>query len=204
MTRKISLPWTLFSIGITFIVSITIFLLTLDAPIDNSFAQQNILESMQSIPVQAQSASGLPIKLSIPKINIVASIIQVGLTKDSTMGVPKTPTDTAWYDQGPRPGDIGSAVIDGHYGWGNGISAVFDNLSDLKPGDVIYVEDDKSQTKTFIVTNSRDFDPLADASTVFTSTDNKAHLNLITCEGIWNKTKKSYSKRLVVFADLKP
>jgi hypothetical protein len=36
---------------------------------------------------------------------------------------------------------------------------------------------------------------------VFASNDGGAHLNLITCAGEWNKGKKSYSERLVVFAD---
>jgi hypothetical protein len=32
--------------------------------------------------------------------------------------------------------------------------------------------------------------------------DNGDHLNLITCDGIWDADEKSYSKRLVVFADI--
>jgi len=50
-----------------------------------------------------------------------------------------------------------------------------------------------------------DSDPSADQSkhpTLETaSSDAKAHLNLITCEGVWDKVSKSYSKRLVVFTD---
>jgi len=40
-----------------------------------------------------------------------------------------------------------------------------------------------------------------DASIVFDSNDQKAHLNLITCEGIWDEVKKTYPQRLVIFAD---
>lgn len=47
----------------------------------------------------------------------------------------------------------------------------------------------------------RSYDPTVDASGIFGSNDGKAHLNLITCEGIWDATKKSYSKRIVVFTD---
>jgi len=39
------------------------------------------------------------------------------------------------------------------------------------------------------------------ATDVFTSSDGKAHLNLITCDGIWDKNAAQYSERLVVFAD---
>jgi hypothetical protein len=38
--------------------------------------------------------------------------------------------------------------------------------------------------------------------TLFLGSNDKAHLNLITCDGVWDVTKKSYSKRLVVFADI--
>jgi hypothetical protein len=30
----------------------------------------------------------------------------------------------------------------------------------------------------------------------------KVHLNLITCGGVWDKVGKSYSNRIVVFADM--
>ncbi|MFZ2299818.1 MAG: class F sortase [Candidatus Moraniibacteriota bacterium] len=52
-----------------------------------------------------------------------------------------------------------------------------------------------------MVRESRSFDPDADALDVFSSDDGKAHLNLITCEGVWDKASKRYSKRLVVFTD---
>lgn len=48
---------------------------------------------------------------------------------------------------------------------------------------------------------SRTYDALADATRVFRSDDGKAHLNLITCQGAWDKQAKQYSKRLVVFTD---
>jgi len=34
------------------------------------------------------------------------------------------------------------------------------------------------------------------------SNDGKAHLNLITCAGVWDEVEKSHSSRLVVFADM--
>jgi hypothetical protein len=47
----------------------------------------------------------------------------------------------------------------------------------------------------------RTYGPDEYASAVFRSSDGKAHLNLITCEGTWNSAQKSFSNRLVVFAD---
>ena len=68
-------------------------------------------------------------------------------------------------------------------------------------GDKIYVEDEFGIIATFVVREKRLYDPNVDASDVFGSSDGKAHLNLVTCEGVWDEVTKSRSKRLVVFAD---
>lgn len=154
-----------------------------------------------TLPLQEKAISLLPIHLKIPTINVDADFEYVGLTRDGAMDAPKGPAPVGWYSLGPRPGDIGSAVIDGHSGWKNNIPAVFDNLYKLKKGDEIYIENDTGVTTTFIVREIRKYDPNADASDVFISNDGKSHLNLITCTGIWNETTKSRSERLVVFTD---
>jgi len=153
------------------------------------------------LPNQKQENSDLPVRLKIPGINIDAVLEHVGLTPLGAMDVPKNPADAAWFNLGPRPGVKGSAVISGHYGWKDGIPAVFDNLHKLREGDKIYVEDEKGAVTVFVVRESRKYDQNADASNVFGSSDGKAHLNLITCGGVWNKAQKSYSDRLVVFTD---
>lgn len=147
------------------------------------------------------SSVGLPVRLKITKINVNAAVEFVGLTADGIMGAPKSPTNVAWFNLGPRPGEKGSAVISGHYGWKDGISAVFDNLKKLKPGDKLLIKDEKGVNLTFVVREVRVFGEKEDASTIFYSNDEKAHLNLITCGGIWDKAKKSYSERTVVFTD---
>jgi LPXTG-site transpeptidase (sortase) family protein len=142
-----------------------------------------------------------PVRLKIPKINVDAAIESVGLTPDGAVGVSKSPSKAAWFNLGPRPGENGSSIIDGHFGWKNGIPAVFDNLYKLKKGDKIYVENKNGLITTFIVRDFLNYDPKAEALDVFSSSDGKAHLNLITCGGTWNTVEKTHSKRLVVFAD---
>ncbi|MDO8520971.1 MAG: class F sortase [bacterium] len=143
----------------------------------------------------------MPVRIKIPVIYIDAAIEKVTVTSDGAMDVPKAPADAAWFSLGPRPGESGSAVIAGHYGWKNGVQAVFDNLYTLRKGDKVYVEDEKGVTTTFVVRELRRYGENEDASGVFVSNDGVSHLNLITCEGVWNKDTKSYSKRLVVFTD---
>jgi LPXTG-site transpeptidase (sortase) family protein len=130
-----------------------------------------------------------------------AAIEQVTVATDGSMDIPKLPMDVAWYKLGPRPGEKGSAVIDGHVDWENGAKAIFLDLHNLKPGDKIEVQDTQGVTIPFVVRTSQTYDPNADDSGVFVSNDGKAHLNLITCSGVWNNVAKGYSQRLVIFAD---
>jgi LPXTG-site transpeptidase (sortase) family protein len=149
-----------------------------------------------------QAGTSFPIRLRVPSINLDVAIEYVGIAPNGTLGVPAGPVNAGWFDRGPVPGEIGTAVIDGHSGWRDGISAAFDNLSKLKKGDKVYVENKKGIVTTFIVRKFGTYNPKANASDLFISSDGKAHLNLVTCAGTWNAVEKTHSKRLVVFTDL--
>jgi len=150
---------------------------------------------------QEQASPGLPVRLRIAGINVDAAVEYVGLTPAGAVGIPKDPDNAAWYELGPRPGEVGSAVITGHVNWYYGATGVFADLHKVKPGDEIVVQDDKGASISFVVRESRNYDAAADATDVFFSNDGKAHLNLITCEGVWDSNAHQYTKRLVVFAD---
>jgi len=145
--------------------------------------------------------AGLPVSLRIPAIDVDAPIESVGINSKGEMDTPTDPASTAWFNLGPRPGEVGSSVIDGHLDWFNGTPAVFENLSKLQKGDKLYVVDEDGTTITFVVREFGSYVQNQDATSVFRSVDGKAHLNLITCEGIWNQARQSYSNRLVVFAN---
>lgn len=149
--------------------------------------------------IEEAAAYGLPVRLKIPQLGVDAAIEDVGLTPDEDMEAPSGNRNVGWYRFGARPGDKGSAVMAGHYGRRG--KAVFGRLNELKEGDRLYVEDENGLTATFVVRESRSYDPEADASNVFASNDGESHLNLVTCEGVWDKVSKTYSRRLVVFAD---
>jgi len=167
-----------------------------------SQALQNLIDAQSRSNVSSeQTNSNLPVRLIIPTIKVNAVVEYLGITSDGAMDVPKGPENVGWFDLGPRPGEKGSAVIAGHYGWKNNIPAVFDDLSKLKIGDKIYTVDDLGATTTFVVGEIGIYDQNGDATNVFSSNDGKAHLNLITCEGIWNVISKSRPSRLVIFTN---
>lgn len=197
MQSKILFKW-LFIIfgGAAVIFLVKIFPFSSVASVNPVLSSVNpVTQALPSIRV------GLPTRLVIPEINVNALIKGVGLTSQGAMAVPVGPTNVTWFDLGPRPGEIGSAVIAGHEGWKDGIWAVFDDLYKLRRGDKIYVENAQNTTTTFVVVNIQRYDQHGNASNVFNSKDGKAHLNLITCEGTWNAAQQSYSNRLVIFAN---
>lgn len=150
----------------------------------------------------AHPSYGVPVRLKIPRIGVDAPVVGVGVTPEGIMESPEGPEATGWYEPGVRPGDEGSAVIAGHSGYRTG-PAVFDDLTELREGDRIYVLDDTGTSIAFQVAESRLYDPDARAAEVFTRAEGR-HLNLITCTGVWDAAAGTHSNRLVVFADAIP
>lgn len=140
----------------------------------------------------------LPSRLVIPKLKVDTSILPMGVTTTGNMEAPATNSETGWYKYGARPGNAGSAVIDGHLGLSN--EAVFGKLDQLAPGDVISVIDDQGATISFMVQKIQAYERTDNAQEIFNS-DSGSHLNLITCNGDWESHQATYSQRLVVFSD---
>jgi sortase A len=143
-----------------------------------------------------------PVSLNIPKFGIVAPIEEVGVDVNGTMQVPSGSNSVGWLDLGPKPGEQGSAVLDGHYDYNNGSPAIFYNLSKLEVGDPVYIVTADNKQLVFQVTDIKVYPvkevPLGD---IFGRTD-KPRLNLITCDGVWNLQDQNYTHRTVVFSEL--
>lgn len=144
---------------------------------------------------------GLPVRIKIPKISVDGDVEHVGLTSRGDLAAPKAIESAGWYKQGPRPGQLGSAVIGGHFGLPNDQPAIFGNLHLLQKGDKIFIIDEAETTTTFVVTGSRSYDPTENAAAVFRSGPETIRLNLITCQGEWDSKQKTYASRLVIFTE---
>ena len=168
------------------------------------FASQHDSPSLLLAPQYShlQKNPGHPVRIKIPKIEIDAVVEYVGLTEEGSMDIPHDVFNAGWFSLGPRPGERGNAVIAGHVNDVYGGDAVFANLSMLQPGDQFSIEDDLGSSILFVVRESRLYDP-GYAEDVFSGSGG-FFLNLITCDGVWDTEKKSYSQRLVVFAEALP
>lgn len=155
--------------------------------------------SFLTFPVAAEASVGTPERLEIPSLKINTNIESVGLTASGELEVPKNSNDVGWYQLGPKPGEIGNAVIDGHLDTPDS-AAIFWNLKKLKAGAEIDVFDQQGRKTAFQVSSMQSYDlDKAPMDQIFGASDN-VNLNLITCDGTWNEATHTYTKRLIVYA----
>lgn len=156
--------------------------------------------SLETAPVVATSSQ--PERLRIPSVGVNAAVQYVGINAQGNMRAPDNFTDVAWYDLGTVPGQLGSAVIDGHVDNGLGLAGVFKHLDEIKVGDSIYVDTKAGQTLRFVVTDI-DLYPYQSVPVqkLFGQKD-AARLNLITCGGSWVSGGDTYDHRLVIYSVL--
>jgi LPXTG-site transpeptidase (sortase) family protein len=147
----------------------------------------------------AEVKYGLPVRLSIPKVKVDAAISYMGLTPSGEMDVPPDLVTVGWYKFGTKPGEQGSAVIAGHLE-GTEDLGVFIDLDKLRTGDMINVQNDRDETVSFVVRETRTYKQDERPNEIFNKTDG-SYLNLITCSGTWDNAKKRYSHRYVVFTE---
>jgi len=157
-------------------------------------------KTVTTITTVTTVSNSLPLHLIIPTINVDANIQSLGINQAGEMEIPTNITDVGWFKFGSKPGEKGSAVIAGHLNGQNNQLGVFANLDKLEVGDKIIVTDTQNISTTFIVYEKRLYDS-GYADDVFNQSDSP-HLNLITCDGLWDQNKNNYTQRLVIFADI--
>lgn len=146
----------------------------------------------------------LPVRLLIPALDVDARVEQVGILPNGNLATPTGHPwdDVGWYDLGPRPGERGSVVIDGHLDRPGGYPAVFWNLSKLHRGDQVLVIDNQSHTFHYQVTQVAFYSPQAAPLQNIFGNNNGRYLNLITCAGDWIPSQHQTTLRLVVYTTL--
>lgn len=139
-----------------------------------------------------------PEALRIPAISVDTSLVDLGLNADDTVEVPRAATVAGWYDQGPVPGQIGSAVILGHVDSVEG-PAVFYRLSELVAGDRVDVRVSDGSVSTFRVDRVATYDNEEfPAQQVYAGSPGRATLNLVTCGGVYDADRGGYQSNVVV------
>lgn len=138
--------------------------------------------------------------IDTPAIKVNAPVEYVGLTAERAMEAPKGWWNVGWYELGPKPGEQGNAVIAGHLDSDSG-PAVFWQLDKVRVGDEVRVVDVQGSTIRFRVREIQVYyNEDAPLTKIFGRSD-RAHLNLITCDGFFDRNAGIYDRRLVVYTD---
>ena len=144
-----------------------------------------------------------PRYLIIPKLNVDARILSVGVNASGALETPDNVYDTAWYDQSAGPGQPGAMLIDGHISsWT--AHGVFYGLNTLAPGDTIQVQRGDGVTFTYQVVKSQIYNASnVDMSAALSPIEpGNPGLNLISCSGDVIPGTSEFNERIVVFANL--
>jgi Sortase domain len=145
-------------------------------------------------------------RLLIPTLGIDAPIEPVGILPSGALNVPqKNPwTGVGWYKDGPIPGQLGSAVIDGHLDRPRGVPAVFWNLNQLHIGDRVTIVGPQGEALHFHVLQLQAYQPAnAPLNKIYGDTSGR-YLNLITCAGSWLPSQHQTAERLIVHTQMTP
>jgi LPXTG-site transpeptidase (sortase) family protein len=177
-------------------------ILSLQHSIPQAVQQAPRIHSVSSVDAGLDVTSGG--RLFIPEIGVNAPIETVGKTSEGLMDVPihNQWTGVGWYKNGPKPGQIGSSVIDGHLDRTGGAPAVFWNLRKLHPGDIVSVQSKAKRTLHFKVMKIANYAPDAAPVVQIFGQKNGTFLNLVTCAGVWVPSENQTSQRLVVYTKL--
>lgn len=145
-----------------------------------------------------------PTRIVIPTIGVDTTIETVGVLPNGDLETPsQSPWDNVgWYGMGPRPGELGSSVIDGHVDRPGPAPAVFWNLRYIHVGDGVIVLDAHGKTRHFRVTGIGFYPPLEAPLQQIFGNRGGTYLNLITCAGDWIPSQHQTTLRLVVYTVL--
>lgn len=143
------------------------------------------------------------VRVVIPYIDVDAPVTGLRLDREGRLPAPRD-DDTnlvGWYEDGPRPGERGTAVAVGHLDTRKG-PAVFAGLSELRPGRLIEVRRADGRTAVYAVDALKSYEKDRFPSKEVYGDRGRAELRLITCDGAYDR-RTGYSGNLVVFAHLK-
>jgi LPXTG-site transpeptidase (sortase) family protein len=146
----------------------------------------------------------MPRTISFPKFGTKGIVIPVGVDKDNVMQAPTNIHKAGWFNESALPGaERGATVIDGHVS-GPTKLGIFGKLKELRPGDKVHVEKGDRSVLVYTVVSSKKYDAnnVDMNEVVNTAPGVKRGLNLITCTGSLDKSRRSYTERLVVFTQL--
>jgi len=140
--------------------------------------------------------------LRVPSLGIDSPIVGVRVGPDDQLGTPPLdrPKLVGWYQDGPSPGETGTAIAVGHRDTRTG-AAVFAALAQLDPGGRIEARRADGRTAVYTVDRVRVFDKARFPDKEVYGPSRRPELRVLTCGGLFNR-RTGYTSNVVVFAHL--
>ncbi|MGH3924428.1 MAG: class F sortase [Pseudonocardiaceae bacterium] len=155
------------------------------------------LSSYRSTRTHTETAP--PVRLRIPVIDVDTGLEALGRASDQSIEVPRQPSSAGWWAGGPRPGQVGPAVILGHVDSQAG-PAVFFRLGELEAGDEVLVDRADGTTARFQVASLDHYQKAEFPSELVYYPTVEPELRLVTCGGPFDPSTGHYRDNVVVFA----
>jgi LPXTG-site transpeptidase (sortase) family protein len=143
-------------------------------------------------------------RIVIPDAEIDAPVVVKGVDAAGVMIAPDNAVDVAWYDFSAQPGFGGNAVFAAHVDYINVGPAVFYNIKDLEPGDLVEIRQEDGTTVQYAVTVKQQYDAATAPVAEIVGATPRESVTLITCSGTFSSISHQYDKRLVVRAERLP
>ena len=164
---------------------------------ESRLAAHSALSSYRSTRAHTETAA--PVRLRIPSIDVDTGLEALGRAPDRSIEVPRQPSSAGWWAGGPRPGQVGPAVILGHVDSKTG-PAVFFRLDELEAGDEVLVERTDGTTARFLVTRLERYHKAEFPTELVYYPTVEPELRLVTCGGPFDPSTGHYRDNLVAFA----
>lgn len=162
-------------------------------------APPTVVEADSFRPMRDYQQVAPPVRLRIPAVRVDTGLLRLGRLDDGTIAVPDSNDLAGWYEEGPRPGQPGPAVILGHVDSQSG-PAVFYDLKALPIGSDIHVDRADGSTVTFRVSGRSQVPKTLFPTDLVYGATLEPSLRLVTCGGVFNRSAGSYLDNVIVYA----
>ncbi|MFD9543107.1 class F sortase [Streptomyces sp. NPDC060022] len=154
-----------------------------------------------AVPAEPMAASE-PVRVRVPSADVdTGPVLKLGLAADGTVEVPSVgqADRIGWYTKGVTPGELGPAVLIGHFDTAKG-PAVLKNVSRIRAGDRITVSRADGSEAVFAVRALEQVDKDSFPTDKVYGETTRPELRLITCGGELENGHRP--DNIIVYADL--
>jgi hypothetical protein len=156
------------------------------------------VQSFKSVRNYADVAE--PVRLRVPGAGVDTGLQRLGRAADRSIEVPTDFGVAGWFAEGPRPGQVGPAVILGHVDSRTG-PGVFLELAKLAPGAEVLVDRADGSTVAFRVIRIVRVPKAEFPTDLVYGPTLEPSLRLVTCGGSFDRATGSYRDNVIVYAD---